>query len=76
MKSFYPFIPLIFFAIFMMFMMFISSGKMVDKDVNLKKVEQGLASKITYNDHSYIVWSVNLGGGIVHDPECKCKSKE
>lgn len=41
-------------------------------DPNLQKVEQGKASKIEYQGHSYVVWSINLGGGIVHDPDCKC----
>jgi hypothetical protein len=45
-------------------------------DPNLMKVEQGLASKIEFQGHSYVVWSINLGGGIVHDPDCKCKKGE
>lgn len=44
-------------------------------DPNLERVQQGKASKIVYQDHSYVVWSINLGGGIVHDPDCKCHFK-
>jgi hypothetical protein len=42
------------------------------KDVNLEKTAQGKTSKIEYQCHSYVVWSINSGGGIVHDPDCKC----
>ena len=46
-------------------------------DKNLEKVEQGLISKVTYKGHTYVVWSINLGGGITHDPDCECiKNKE
>jgi hypothetical protein len=45
------------------------------KDENLIKVEQGMMSVVTYKDHSYIVWSINFGGGIYHNPDCKCKNK-
>ncbi len=42
-------------------------------DPNLKKTVQGQTSKIEFQGHTYIVWSVNMGGGIIHDPDCKCK---
>ena len=45
-------------------------------DSNLKKVAQGKMSKVFYEEHSYVIWGINSGGGIVHDPECKCKIKE
>lgn len=45
-------------------------------DPNLKRVEQGQMSKVHYQDHSYIVWSINCGGGLVHDPDCKCKGEK
>jgi len=44
-------------------------------DKNLQKVEQGKMSKVFYKDHSYVVWSINDGGGIVHDPDCVCLKK-
>lgn len=47
----------------------------VKKDENLQEVEQGKASKISYQGHSYVVWSINFGGGIVHDPDCQCNNK-
>lgn len=47
----------------------------MNKDKNLEKVEQGSASKIFYQNHSYVVWSINSGGGIVHDPDCRCNSE-
>lgn len=47
----------------------------VKKDENLQEVEQGKASKINYQGHSYVVWSINFGGGIVHDPDCECNNK-
>ena len=42
------------------------------EDPNLTKVEQGLASKIEFQGHTYVVWSINYGGGMVHDPDCTC----
>ena len=45
-------------------------------DSNLKKVAQGKMSKVLYEEHSYVIWGINSGGGIVHDPDCKCKIKE
>ncbi len=47
-----------------------------ENDPNLKKVERGQMSKVNYQDHSYIVWSINAGGGLVHDPDCKCKGEK
>jgi hypothetical protein len=47
----------------------------IKKDENLQRVEQGSASKIFYQNHSYVVWSINSGGGIVHDPDCQCNNK-
>lgn len=64
----------IFYVIFCGLVLTLSYSS-VSSDPNLKKVEQGKASKITYNDHSYVVWNINLGGGIVHDPDCQCRSK-
>ena len=51
------------------------SGASSSKDPNLKKVEQGKMSVVHYNDHSYIVWSINAGGGFVHDPDCRCRKE-
>ena len=42
------------------------------RDPNLETAAQGKVSKIEYKDHTYVVWSINFGGGIVHDPDCKC----
>lgn len=47
-----------------------------EKDENLQKVEQGQASIIHYQNHSYVVWSLNSGGGICHNPDCKCCAKK
>jgi hypothetical protein len=44
-------------------------------DPNLMNVEQGKMSIVHYKNHSYIVWSINLGGGIVHNPDCECLNK-
>lgn len=43
------------------------------KDENLQRVEQGKMSIVNYCGHSYIVWSVNLGGGMCHNPDCECR---
>lgn len=66
----YIFIPIIAFLILNFFS---SCESHKSKDKNLKKVEQGLMSKVHYENHSYIVWSINAGGGIVHDPNCQCE---
>ena len=39
-------------------------------------MQHGQMSKVFYGDHSYIIWGINAGGGIVHDPDCKCKEGE
>lgn len=35
----------------------------------------GKMTKLEYDGHSYIGWSCNLGGGLVHDPDCLCQKK-
>ncbi len=47
----------------------------VKKDKNLERVAQGKMSLVEYKNHTYVVWSINLGGGIVHDPDCICNKK-
>jgi len=37
------------------------------------RTEHGIASKITFSGHSYVVWQQNLSDCIVHDPDCECK---
>lgn len=64
----------IFYVIFVVLIVSLTSSSK-PSDPNLQKVEQGTASKITYSNHSYVVWSINWGGGIVHDPDCQCLSK-
>lgn len=63
-------IPVFFAFVYMLFMALTSGSNFIDK--NLQKVEQGSMSIVTYHDHTYIVWSINMGGGIVHDPDCEC----
>lgn len=46
------------------------------EDPNLIKTVQGHTSKIEFQGHTYVVWSVNMGGGIVHDPDCICNNKK
>lgn len=60
-------------CIFVVIMAIISPKSETDK--NLTRVEQGLMSKVSYQGHTYIVWSVNLGGGMTHDPDCNCRGK-
>lgn len=36
---------------------------------------RGKITTFEYRGHSYIAWSINSGGGLVHDPDCKCKEK-
>ncbi len=74
----YALFPVFFFGIFLFIMAILNmySPSSISTDPNLKKVEQGQMSKVTYNDHTYIVWSINLGGGLVHDPDCKCIRKQ
>ncbi len=45
------------------------------RDKNLEKVSQGMMSKVHYQGHTYVVWSINVGGGCVHDPDCNCLKK-
>ena len=54
----------------------LTSTSSCSNDTNLKKVEQGHMSIVTYKKHTYVVWSINAGGGIVHDPDCICKKGE
>ena len=46
-------------------------------DPHLKRLEHsnGRISKIEFEGHTYIIWGVNMGGGIVHDPDCQCGRK-
>lgn len=62
------------FTIICCFLVVYSLNNCKSEDKNLQNVEQGKASKITYQGHSYVVWSINLGGGIVHDPDCPCNN--
>lgn len=46
-------------------------------DPNLQQVAQGQASKIFYQEHSYVIWHLTFGGsGLVHDPDCKCRQEK
>lgn len=45
------------------------------EDPNLETVSQGKMSTVFYHGHSYVVWGINSGGGVVHDPDCKCFQK-
>ena len=60
------------FAIFMFYI----SDNIKPKDKNLQNVEQGKMSIVNYQRHSYIVWSINCGGGICHNPDCECQKLE
>lgn len=41
------------------------------------KLEHGCIATQEYNGHTYICYTINMGAGIVHDPNCKCqKNKE
>jgi len=46
------------------------------KDENLEETAQGKTSKVEYKGHSYVVWAINSGGGIVHDPDCRCQNND
>ncbi len=62
---------------FMLICVFGATSCSDSRDPNLEKAIQGKVSKIEYKNHYYVVWSINFGGGIVHDPDCKClKVKE
>lgn len=65
------FLPSIIF--FLGILLVATSNKTHEKDVNLEKTTQGQMSKNTYQGHTYVVWSINFGGGIVHDPDCECR---
>ncbi len=64
-----------FFILLLIFCIYMSYADGSLQDPNLTKTVQGHASKIEFQGHSYVVWSVNLGGGIVHDPDCKCRKE-
>ena len=68
------FFPALVGIIIMLFI--VLASQYCSSDPNLKRVEQGQMSKVHYQDHSYIVWSINAGGGLVHDPDCKCKGEK
>lgn len=41
------------------------------------KLKHGIASKIEFEGHTYVVWQQNMSDCIVHDPNCECfKNKE
>jgi len=42
----------------------------------IESVGHGIASKITFEGHSYVIWRQNLSDCIVHDPNCECRIKE
>ena len=54
----------------------LSYNEMSIKDKNCKRVEHGTMTILNYKGHSYVAWSINMGGGIVHDPDCQCLKKE
>lgn len=31
--------------------------------------------KVNYQGHTYVGWTCNLGSGLIHDPDCKCRNK-
>ena len=35
-------------------------------------VKHGIASKVDFDGHSYVVWQQNWSDCILHDPDCKC----
>lgn len=65
------------FILFIIIVIFLEkkNDKKSFNDKNLEKVEQGMMSRVSYQGHSYIVWSINAGGGCTHDPDCKCDTK-
>lgn len=67
---------LLFFLSFILIFFSIYMSHNDEKDINLEKAKHGMISVIEYKGHSYIIWGINAGGGIVHDPDCKCSSKE
>tara|TARA_R110000868_G_scaffold383225_1_gene650019 strand:+ start:971 stop:1219 length:249 start_codon:yes stop_codon:yes gene_type:complete len=71
----YLFIPFTLWTMIIIFCIYKAATE-EPKDKNLQCVEQGKMSVVTYKNHSYIVWSINFGGGICHDPDCKCQVKE
>jgi len=63
-------------AFFFSLSMLLLFGTFSSKDENLQKVEQGLMSKTTFKGHTYVIWSINSGGGIIHDPDCLCMKEQ
>lgn len=39
-------------------------------------VGHGRASKIIFEDHSYVIWQQNLSDCIIHDPNCHCLKRK
>ncbi len=65
-----------FMTVFFIVLLFLATQfDYIPKDVNLQKVEQGSMTTLNYKGHSYIAWAINMGGGIVHDPDCECYKK-
>lgn len=67
-------IPFMLFFLFAMYMAYNEPAKPSKPTVS--RVGHGIASKITFEGHSYVVWQQNWSDCIVHDPDCECNSRE
>lgn len=56
----------------------IFAANQYEKDSNLEKLpySNGRMTKLEYQGHSYVAWAVNFGGGLVHDPDCSCRTAQ
>lgn len=70
-------IAIFFFSLsFLLFALALVYYSSVQKDPHLVRTEynNGKMTKLIYDGHSYVGWSCNFGAGLVHDPDCKCRS--
>ena len=50
----------------------VSSCQNLSSNIIPKGLEDGVAKKIEYSGHSYIVFSDGHSFDVVHDPDCEC----
>ena len=74
MKNCLYFIPAILCFLFAMYMAYNEPTN--PSKFTVSKVGHGIASKITFEGHSYVVWQQNWSDCIVHDPDCECNFRE
>lgn len=73
MKDYVFLIPFIIFFVGMAYISYSSEG-LVKSPVF--KLSHGIASKVEFEGHSYVIWQQNWTDCIIHDPDCQCNKKD